>query len=187
MEKALETGQERKIKHSFHFISETLTKDIRFVSGCLRKAISSVVDVVGADVDGRRRRLKVWVDAGTHFRNGYMLESIFGDSSTSLCRVFCPSLNFFAEGHGKGECDGEFGVLTNAVKTHSVSIRTIEELKAFFDVHCTRPRQARKGWELRRHFEMFVSFPSLLFSSLHHPFFSLVAGARRLLFARPER
>lgn len=145
-------GDAIKRKCSFHFLSETMSKDIRFIEGCLYEAIGSVVGVE-SDV---RKQLKVWVDTGTHFRNGYFLNMLFGEDPTTLRHRFAPTLNFFAEGHGKSECDGEFGVLSTTLNRKVVSVRTIDQLKEFFDKHCAQTEIKRDGLVFTRKFLMFV-------------------------------
>jgi len=140
MTKVLENGGVVRKKSCYHYLSEVMSKDIRFVDGCLRASIEEESARFAAVDNGGQRRLKVWVDGGTHFKNGFLLQSLFGDHPTSLRHSWSPSLNFFAEGHGKSECDAEFGVLSSQVKIKAISIQTIDDLHAFFTTHCRTNR-----------------------------------------------
>lgn len=154
-------GEKRRRKFPFHFLSETLTKDIRFVDGCLRRSLDMCLSQLGPYQSNHMQskpRLSIWTDTGTHFRNGYFIHSLFGDERTCLRHQFECTLSFFTEGHGKSFCDGEFGVLTNSLKKNDSSIKSIRELKQFFEVNCKQEGEKGKGWENYRSFHMFVFF-----------------------------
>eukprot|EP00972_Heterocapsa_arctica_P056155 8284755-Heterocapsa_arctica.AAC.1 len=56
----------------------------------------------------RFTRLHVWADCGAHFRGYCFLWSLI-----ELCQIHKLSevvLHFYAEHHGKGRCDGQFGL-----------------------------------------------------------------------------
>lgn len=163
-------GKLVKKKRVFHFLSEVTTKDIRYVSGCLRKALMMVDGHKETDLE-EKKKLTIWVDAGTHFKNGFFLHTLFGKDAECLRHKYRPTLNFFAEGHGKSLCDGEFGVLSTAVKSKSISVQTIEEMKEFFDKTCTKLTMDNPTWESSREFIMFVLIPQLTFSVLQFPSF----------------
>ena len=120
----------------------------------------------------KKRKLIVWVDAGTHFRNGFFLHSLFGNSEDCLRHKFDVSLNFWAEGHGKSEVDGEFGVLAGLVKRKGMNIETIEDLKNFFEREGGVKKAGNNDWNTKRKFVMFVPFcyinPSLSLFLSHY-------------------
>ena len=163
-------GPKKKI--AYHFLSEVITKDIHFIEGCLRQVIEDVRQenerMKRIMSRGRKdEKLSVWVDCGTHFRNGYLLASLFSDSESSLTRSFSSvSLSFFAEGHGKSDCDGEFGAISRIVMQKSRDMITIEDLMKFFEAECSIPRERRDGWDLSRRFRMFDQASRLSFYSV---------------------
>ena len=75
------------------------------------------------------KQLLCWADCGTHFRSYEFLWNL-----AELCESTFPvtQLNFFAEHHGKGRCDGAFGLQRRWVaewaRTHTItSLETMRE------------------------------------------------------------
>lgn len=153
--------RERERKYSFHYLSEILTKDIRYVGDCLKRSVSEVEmreEETGRKMNGEEwNKISVWVDTGTHFRNGCFMDCLFGNHETSVrqkCRTL--SLSFFAEGHGKCVCDGEFGVLTGITHRHAHNITSINELVDFFRTHNTTNKCTDRNYELIRIYHKYV-------------------------------
>lgn len=86
----------------YHYISDILDHTSLYAVTALTDLLSRLVEL------GSFNTLHVWADCGPHFRSYQFLWGLRDlCCGTTLARAF---LHFFAEHHGKGRCDGQFGL-----------------------------------------------------------------------------
>jgi len=113
-------------KYVFNYFSYDLSHNSNFVIECLDDMfLSSIFD----EVDN----LFIFSDSGPHFRNSVFINYIFKENFKFFnCKK---EINYFAEHHGKNECDSEFGNLTNIIDNNikENEINSIDDLIMFFN------------------------------------------------------
>jgi len=112
-------------KYFFNYFSEDLSHNSNFVIECLS-------DLLSNSIFDNLENLYIFSDAGPHFRNASFINYIFNENRKFInCNK---EINYFAEHHGKNECDGEFGNLTNILNNNlnDKEIKNIDDLISFF-------------------------------------------------------
>ena len=97
------SAERRVVTHYFHDLTYILDHSQLFAALALKDLLRRL-GLPGAPF----QRLHVWADCGTHFR-GYL----FLWELRSVCLEFglaVAVLHLYAEHHGKGRCDGQFGL-----------------------------------------------------------------------------
>ncbi|CAK8992137.1 unnamed protein product [Durusdinium trenchii] len=99
----------KHVREYWHYISQILNHDSAYAVHCLNDLLRSLNT---GDID----ELQVWCDTGTHFRSYE-----FAWNLVEQCREKFPTtvLNFFAAHHGKGYCDGAFGLQRHWVSQYA--------------------------------------------------------------------
>ncbi|KAH7824682.1 uncharacterized protein MONOS_18616 [Monocercomonoides exilis] len=126
----LKDENENKVKHIFNFFSNVLSHNFKFTIECLQQVLFN-------PIFEKKKVFRFMCDTGSHFRNSQLMHFLLSNNS-SFAKDKTISLSFFCEKHGKCECDGEFGHLSQCINNkldNNTVIGNIDELIKFFEIY----------------------------------------------------
>lgn len=116
-------------------LSDCLAEDSTVSAGLLCKTLLHLAARTDtAESFARIRQISIWSDCGNHFRSKEFAHAALWQVLSLFPHIHEVRLNFFAEKHGKGECDRHFAAVEVFKRSHELHCGPITNVDEFLKV-----------------------------------------------------